>query len=121
MNQEKLDYHGNIIWINYSKIFKGIGPRPAIKINKRLRSTAGRAFISENPQYIDLAYCFLVEFPEDMLADTLPHEYAHIIAWNLFQDPGHGKGWKHVMRSYGLEPTRCHNYFDMRINREMSK
>jgi predicted SprT family Zn-dependent metalloprotease len=83
--------------------------RPAVKYNKRLKTTAGRAFIENKPQYIDLSNELLWEHPNDFFDDTIPHELAHCAAYTVFGDSGHGIGWKTVMRAIGLEPTRCHN------------
>jgi len=50
---------------------------------------------------------------EDMLNNTLPHEYAHILAIFLYGrrlGGGHGRGWKNCMNVLGLKPERCHNY-----------
>ena len=41
---------------------------------------------------------------------TVPHEVAHLVAYALYKDNGHGRMWKHVMRVFGKEPTRCHSY-----------
>ena len=43
-----------------------------------------------------------------ILRDTVPHEVAHQVAYNLFGDTGHGKAWKECMIAFGLEPNRCH-------------
>lgn len=82
---------------------------PAVKINKRLKTTAGRAWIDANPQYIDLSYELLQQYPDYFSQDTIPHELCHLIAFTVYEDSGHGPAWKNVMRSIGLEPTRCHS------------
>ena len=49
---------------------------------------------------------------EDVLNNTLPHEYAHILAIYLYGrrlGSGHGHGWKNCMRALGLKPERCHS------------
>jgi len=41
---------------------------------------------------------------------TIPHELAHIIAGRLHgKRQGHGRAWQRVMRTFGLEPERCHD------------
>lgn len=82
---------------------------PAVKLNKRLKSTAGRAFIESVPQYIELSHDLFSLYPEEFQTDTIPHELAHLVAYTVFNDPGHGKGWKTVMCTIGVEPNRCHN------------
>lgn len=55
-----------------------------------------------------------VDNTENFLKQTVPHEVAHIVAEFLFgsnvKKVNHGKAWKHVMRVFGLEPNRCHQY-----------
>ncbi len=41
---------------------------------------------------------------------TPGHEAAHIIAWVVFGDRGHGWRWKMVARELGIADTRCHTY-----------
>lgn len=41
---------------------------------------------------------------------TIGHEIAHLVAYCIFGETGHGKNWKRVMRDFGLEVRRCHNY-----------
>jgi len=44
---------------------------------------------------------------EDLI-DTVYHELSHFAAYRFFGDTGHGKDWKHVMRTLGRVPERCH-------------
>ena len=47
---------------------------------------------------------------DEMARQTLPHELAHVIANRLEGvKSGHGTTWKHVMRMFGLKPTRTHD------------
>ncbi len=50
---------------------------------------------------------------DDFCARTPAHEVAHYIV-NLVQPKGqfkpHGSEWQALMRSFGLEPARCHQY-----------
>lgn len=78
-------------------------------VYKQIGRTAGRAFLSSwkiilNPDFLKNGHL------EDMINRTLPHEIAHLVAYKLFGDHGHGRGWKMVMRALGLEPNRCHTY-----------
>lgn len=54
----------------------------------------------------------MLENWQDFIEDTVPHECAHLIAWQLKgrEGVGHGFWWKHVMVSLGVEPKRCHSY-----------
>ena len=50
--------------------------------------------------------------PEEFLAQTVPHECAHLVAYALFGRGirPHGEEWQGIMRHFGAEPTRCHNF-----------
>ncbi|WP_275097116.1 SprT-like domain-containing protein [Sedimenticola hydrogenitrophicus] len=54
----------------------------------------------------------LVENRADFLKRTVPHEVAHIVARRLFghRIKPHGAEWRRVMRLFGAEASRCHNY-----------
>lgn len=83
-----------------------IGKMPTIKMNARLTSTAGRAWLEDN--YIDLS-CYLMErYPAEFRDDTIPHELCHHIAYRLYSDKGHGPAWKNTMRVMGLKDERLH-------------
>jgi predicted SprT family Zn-dependent metalloprotease len=99
-----------IWWEKALKIFgPKIGKMPPVHMNARLTSTAGRAFVLGVPQKCDFS-CYLMEkYPEEFFADTIPHELAHIIAYRLHEDKGHGKHWKETAtRLYGNCNTTHH-------------
>jgi len=52
----------------------------------------------------------LIANEEEFLKQTVGHEIAHLVAFQLFGSRGHDKAWKYVMRQLGLEPNRCHSY-----------
>lgn len=108
-DKEKLqrfaEYHNKKWWIEARKIFgDSIGVMPAVKMNARLTSTAGRAFIEDG--YSDFS-CYLMEKNAEHFAkDTIPHELSHHIAYRLYGDKGHGKAWKMVaLKLYGQNNT----------------
>lgn len=82
---------------------------PKIVFNKRLKTTAGRAFIEHAPQYIDLSNDLLWQYPQEFHDTIIPHEAAHLAAFTRFADHGHGAGWKKVMAYLALPADRCHN------------
>lgn len=48
----------------------------------------------------------------DFLAETVPHEVAHVLAYQR-HGPGirpHGPEWRRIMCALGAEPRRCHDY-----------
>lgn len=70
-------------------------------------TTAGQAILNRNK--IRLNTHLLHTNTEEMIEQTVPHEFAHIVAYRLYDDNGHGKYWQHVMLKLGLTPHRCHN------------
>lgn len=82
---------------------------PVVTLNNRLKTTAGRAFIEEVPQRIDLSTDLFAQYTEQMIVDSIPHELAHLVAYTIHGDPGHGKGWYSVLDRMGIQTTRLHN------------
>ena len=67
--------------------------------------------------HIDLNQIYLVSHAQDMLEDTLPHEIAHVLAWQRYgtDTQPHGKEWIAMFGALtGRCPTRCHDYGDVR-------
>jgi len=106
------DIRRNIVWDKLRAIYPDIQIRyPAVVINKRLKTTGGRAFTWENPQYIDLSHDLLLEHGERFINWVVPHELAHLVAYTKYDDNGHGNGWKWVMANdLGIMPERCHPF-----------
>ena len=69
---------------------------------------AGVAYLQEWKVNYNLE--ILIANEEDFLKQTVGHEIAHLVAFQLFGSRGHDKAWKYVMRQLGLEPNRCHSY-----------
>ena len=87
-------------------------PTPEVRFDLRgkaagqLRMAEGRAF------QIRYNLALLAREPEAFLAQTIPHEVAHLVAFAI-----HGRGirphggeWQMVMRHFGAEPRRCHSF-----------
>ena len=74
---------------------------------------AGRAF--PHLWKLELSLDFLERDEEQMLAQTVPHEMAHLVVdrqrdVKTKEPKPHGREWQAVMRDvFGLEPERCHN------------
>ena len=83
-------------------------PRPRVIYEKRGR-TAGTANYATNT--IDINEPLLERHPDEMINDTVPHEFAHLVSYAVYgrHGKGHGQVWKSVMVALGQEPTRCHN------------
>lgn len=111
MNREQMqDFAECALTRTWAKL-RGIRPGlsaivPALKVNNRLKTTAGRAFFIEH--YIDLSAELLAQYPEEFANVIIPHEAAHLAAFAWYKDEGHGKGWKRVMQELGLPPDRLH-------------
>lgn len=105
--QKWADHHAKTFWLKAKKVYGDkIGALPPVKLNARLTSTAGRAWLQEG--FIDLSCYLMSNNPEEFAKNTIPHELCHMIAWRLYQDKGHGKPWKHTMMTMGLPPDTYH-------------
>ena len=80
----------------------------SIKMNARLTSTAGRAWLEQS--MVEFSSKLYAENEAEFLAATVPHEFAHIVAYVIYGDKCHGSGWAAVMCDFGVEPERCHSY-----------
>jgi SprT protein len=79
-----------------------------VVMNGRLTTTAGRAFLESGK--LEFSPSLYAANQEDFIADTVVHEFAHLVAYQLAGDKGHGQAWKQVMIAFGVNPTRCHSY-----------
>lgn len=87
---------------------------PSLEFSNRLRTTAGQAQLQTGR--VLLSTHILLSEPVESFDSTIGHEVAHIFAWRIYKDKGHGNGWCHTMRSIGLRPTRCHSYQSAKRN-----
>jgi SprT protein len=86
--------------------------RPDIRFDLRgktagqVRTGGGRACIVR--YNADL----LERHPEQFLAQTVPHETAHVVTYELFgpRIKPHGAEWQAIMGLFGASPERCHSY-----------
>ncbi|MEN8180113.1 MAG: SprT-like domain-containing protein [Pseudomonadota bacterium] len=62
--------------------------------------------------YIRFNPAILMRNRDKFLSQTLPHEVAHLVARRLHgaKIRPHGQEWQAVMRFFGADPVRCHNY-----------
>ncbi len=99
-----------IVWAKAQSIYLAtVGqPVPAVKINARLKTTAGLAYSLAHR--VEFCAQLMWEHTEQFIRDTIPHEVAHIVT--DMQYPGarsHGPEWRSVMKTLsGIEATRCH-------------
>jgi hypothetical protein len=101
------------VWGIYCDINKRlIGfQKPTIVLNGRLSKTAGRCFMESN--HIDIGTKFLMAHYDQVMAETVPHEIAHQIDYNLYGIPAgnrwHGKTWQNIMLQLGVKPDTYHD------------
>jgi SprT protein len=87
---------------------------PRVEIRFDLRGTsAGQARVcGKTLALIRYNPTLLGRHPAEFIAETVPHEVAHVVA---FAEHGarirpHGAEWQGIMRYFGVAPTRCHGY-----------
>jgi len=80
---------------------------PTFSFNLR-GTVGGRAYLRENKMTFQPV--LFEQNKKDYFDNIIPHEVAHLVAWRVYGDNGHGAGWKRVMRDLGLVPTRCHSF-----------
>jgi len=98
------------------KLFgKGV-TAPVVRYDLVGRS-AGQAVyekFGKTPHVIRVNPILLNENEEYIVNQTVPHEMAHVVIHQFYEDrgihvKGHGNEWKRVMRYFGLQPNRCHS------------
>jgi len=85
---------------------------PAVSFNLRGR-VAGRA--NYNQHLVKFNKDLMIANEAEFFARTIPHEVAHLVAWQKFGltrvIKPHGAEWQRVMRDFGVKDiTRCHSY-----------
>ena len=110
--QEIAEYNVRLCWNKAAKRYLRINQiaskYPTISLNNRFKTTAGMAYYEQH--HVALSTELFSEHTEEFVKDTIPHEVAHLVAAIVYEDFGHGSGWKKVMLDcYGLRPERLHN------------
>lgn len=114
------EVHKKVAWC-YEKadaFFKREFPR--CKVQFGVTGTYG-GWASYGKNLIKLNSEFLLRQFRDMIDDTIPHEVAHLITYQVFKKgkpweaskkvKPHGAEWKTVMMAvFGIEAKRCHSY-----------
>ena len=96
---------------------KALGAEPSIVINRRLKSTAGRAWLQDGR--IDISERLMLDFPREIIMQTIPHEVAHIAAlrvygYGLKRGQSHGAPWVAIMECLGLTPAIYNTMLEQR-------
>ena len=63
-------------------------------MNTRVRKVLGRAHLRS--WSIELNYNYCMNSNDDSIYNTITHEIAHLVAFHLYKDNGHGRMWKLV-------------------------
>jgi predicted SprT family Zn-dependent metalloprotease len=74
------------------------------EMNTRVRRVLGRAFLFRNK--IELGYHYAMNANEESVYNTIIHELAHLIAFKVYMDKGHGYMWKMVHSALGGNAQR---------------
>ena len=103
-------------WKQYRKVlgYENIGECPELRFNRRLKTTLGRAFIGGSPAYTELSLDYVELYPDLVLNNWLQHELAHHVAFRVYGDEGHGKGWKRTLRDLNINTSVYHTLVNTR-------
>lgn len=84
-----------------------------IRLSARMRRRYGQMAYYQHPDgtrivvEVALNLDLMVEGNEQELYDTLLHEMAHMEAWLVHGDPGHGALWRGIAERVGCEALAC--------------
>jgi len=84
-----------------------------VQWNPRLTATAGRATYREG--LVELSTQILPAAGPEAVHTVVVHELAHLRAYARYgaAGTGHGRHWCATMRSFGVAPDRCHEFFQL--------
>lgn len=108
-------------WARLVRLYPTVGTKPIVKINKRLKTTAGRMAIRE--RVMDLSADLLELYPDQFSGDIIPHELSHQVAFDVYRigdgvrNNWHGKEWCAIMGSIGCKPETYHSMVNTKWKR----
>lgn len=82
--------------------------QPTIMWRSMGTRVAGRCYLQKNVIELNKNYLSSIDYKE-FLKYTVLHELAHAIAWQIFQEDGHGLPWKTVAKFIGDDGETRHN------------
>jgi len=87
-------------------------PEPQILFDLRGRAAGQARLALRGPCIIRFNPVLLRANRASFLADTVPHEVAHLAAFARYglRIRPHGPEWQAIMRYFGVKPERCHRY-----------
>lgn len=107
-NLEQIAFESlRVTWARFSRLYTLTKPCPNIILNNRLKTTAGRCHYDK--RLIDLSPLLFAENIKEFEEIIIPHEAAHMVAFDVYGDCGHGADWKSVMIKFGIPPARLHD------------
>lgn len=89
--------------------------RPKVEVRCDLRGQSAGQIKRLSPRHFVVRYNLAIaqQQADAFLAETVPHEIAHLLVWLRFADKArpHGPEWQQVMRDLGVrDPQRCHSF-----------
>jgi predicted SprT family Zn-dependent metalloprotease len=107
-------------WHTLSQVYDLADKRmPRINLNRRLKTTAGNCQLLL--RVVNLSVEIFEHNPQGIVSEIVPHEVAHMVAYDVFGDTAHGEGWQSVMFALGLEPVVLHSYHTPRMRARAAK
>ena len=119
--QDVAEFNVRRTWNTFAKVFPELKNHnvPAVKINNRLKTTAGKAWYDLH--LVEFSAELMWEHTDNFIADTIPHEVAHLVAAIVFGDFGHRSGWKQTLEMGGFTSNRCHNMINSKHEARKAK
>lgn len=89
-------------------------PRPEVVFDLTGRAAGQAVLATRGRRRVDrirFNAVLLASHPESMLAETVPHEVAHVaIHWRCGRRAKpHGAAWRELMQAFGVPARACHN------------
>ncbi|MGD2117619.1 MAG: SprT-like domain-containing protein [Chromatiales bacterium] len=83
-----------------------------IQFNQRGTAAGSMKIQSNGEAVIRYNRQLLLENPQQFLQTTVPHEVAHLVAYQKYGASirPHGAQWRAIMQLFQADASRCHNY-----------
>jgi predicted SprT family Zn-dependent metalloprotease len=110
---QRVTQRADKVWHDFTLLYPQLirFNKPTIQLNGRFTKTAGRCWMETN--HIEIGTKFVIAHYDQIMGETIPHEIAHQIDFNLNGTPRgnrwHGPTWQRIMQSYGLPPETYHS------------
>ena len=94
------------VYVEDARRMTGVDITTKLEFNDRLLATFGDANKSTNT--IRISTKIWRTATQAQRREVVMHEYCHLADWVKYRGWGHGRGWRHLMRTCGLEPKVYH-------------